>query len=1011
MTRRIVRGLGAVALTLLFAGPGAAQNGGTVAGQVTDATTQEPLSGVQITVAGTTRSTLTNDDGRYLLTNVPTGVHEVRASRLGYAQGTAQVTVTAGESAVADFSLSTSAVELAGIVVTATGQEQRRREIGNSVSQIDAEDIELAPVQNFTNMLQGRAAGVAILPTSGSLGTGSRIRIRGNSSVSLDGTPLVIVDGIRVSNNTEDTGLFTGGISTSRWEDMNPEDIESIEILKGPAASALYGTAAANGVIQITTRRGQRGSANIRAYAERSTMEIRDSDVPTNYLARGFRSDLGAIGECSLEQRSIGTCTQVDSLYSFNPLLDADQTPLGSGHVDKLGASIAGGSPQGEVTYFVSVESEAGPGVIRDNELDRQSFRANVAGDVGETLRLRANTNYIDSYIQLPQEGNTGSGAWLNALDAADPSPDNVARGGGFRFPYTAENVGWWQNEEELRRFIGSLSADWRPTTWLHVNAVTGVDQANRFEQSTIPVPGLATGFFSEGLREQFRTQDREFTANLNGNLAFQLTDAIASNTALGIQYNETQGDWSYAAGSGLAPGTLATGQALSVQEFYGETKLFGVYGSQQFALNDRLFLTLAIRGDQNSAFGENIGFVTYPAVSGSWVVNEEGWFPELPVLSNLRLRAAYGESGQRPGRLDALRVYESQAVALGGQITSGFVVDNAGNPDLTAEVTSELEFGADLGLFEDRVALELTRWNKNTEDALVLRPLPPSVGGPTSQFFNLGEVDNKGWEAALRLEPVRTEDVGVNLAFTYSTNANELVTYGDSTIPPITFGFQRHVEGYPLGGYWLEAYEYDDANGDGIIQPNEVTSAEDQDDPDTNRSYLGTPQPKREFSVFGDVTFLNMFKLSGLLDHKGGHKIANYTERFRCSDPSGSYCEARQVPGAASLEEQAAIMARRVLGTSAGYIQDADFWKLRELALTFTVPQTWLDRVRYASDLSITLAGRNLKTWTDYRGADPEVNVPGAVGDGTDPGDYFVGDYYNMPSPRIWSIRFNVGF
>jgi hypothetical protein len=153
------------------------------------------------------------------------------------------------------------------------------------------------------------------------------------------------------------------------------------------------------------------------------------------------------------------------------------------------------------------------------------------------------------------------------------------------------------------------------------------------------------------------------------------------------------------------------------------------------------------------------------------------------------------------------------------------------------------------------------------------------------------------------------------------------------------------------------------------------------------------------------------MFRLSGLLDFKGGHKLANYTERFRCSDAGGAYCEARQVPGAASLEEQAAIIARQELGTSAGYIEAADFWKLRELALTFTVPRSLVERIRYASDVSITIAGRNLKTWTNYRGADPEVNVPGAVGSDDDPGDFFVGDFYNMPSPRIWSLRVNVGF
>ena len=1011
MIRRFVRGLGAAALTLLLAGPAVAQASGTIAGQVTDAITQEALSGVQIVVTGTNRTTLTNNDGRYLLTNVPAGVHEVRASRLGYAQRSSQVTVAGGETAVADFALATSAVELAGIVVTATGQEQRRREVGNSVAQIDAAEIELASIQNFTNMLQGRAAGVAVLPTSGSLGTGSRIRIRGNSSVSLEGTPLVIVDGIRVNNSTEDTGLFTGGIATSRWEDLNPEDIETIEVLKGPAASALYGTAAANGVIQITTRRGQRGGAQIRAFAERTGMDIRDGDVPTNFRAIGFRSDLGAQGDCTLEEISLGVCTAPETIHEYNPLLDAPGSPLRSGHVDRLGVNVSGGSPMGEVTYFVSVENESGPGVIRDNELDRQSFRANVSGDVSDRLRLRASTNFVNGYIRLPQEGNTGSGAWLNALSSADPSPTNVERGQGFRPPYSASTVGWWQNEEELRRFVGSVAADWRPTSWLHVNAVTGVDQSTRFEQSTIPVPGLPTGCFAEGLREQYRTQDREFTANLNANLTHELSPDIGSNTAVGVQYNETQADWSYAAGSSLAPGTLTAGLALSVQEFYGETKLFGVYGSQQLSYADRLFLTLAVRGDQNSAFGENIGFVTYPAVSASWVVHEESWFPELPVLSNLRLRAAYGESGQRPGRLDALRVYEAQAVALGGQISSGFVVDNAGNPDLRPEVTSEIEFGADLGLFDDRVAFELTRWDKTTEDALVLRPLPPSVGGPASQFFNLGEVANDGWEAGLRVEPIRREQLNVNLALTYATNQNRLVTYGDSTIPPIAFGLQRHVEDFPLGGYWAARYEYGDANGDGILQPAEISVLEEQDDDVLGSSFIGTAQPKREFSIQGDASFLGMFRLTGMVDHKGGHKIMNYTERSRCSDASGSFCEARQVPGAASLEEQAAIMARRLFNTSAGYIQDADFWKLRELALTFTVPQSLVQRIRYASDLSLTVAGRNLKTWTDYRGPDPEVNVPGAVSATDDPGDYFVGDFFNMPSPRMWTVRVNVAF
>jgi TonB-dependent starch-binding outer membrane protein SusC len=996
---------------LLFALPLAAQaqDRGTIMGRVLDSGTQEPIVGAQVMITGTTLTTMTNQQGRFAIPSVPAGQHELRVSTLGYARGTQVVTVTAGQTANVEFALTTAALELEAIHVTATGQEQRRREVGNSVVTITTAQMELAPVQTFTQVLQGRAAGVVVQPSSGTTGTGARVRIRGNSSVSLSGEPLLIVDGIRVSNEVESTGLFTGGISTTRWDDLNPEDIESVEILKGPAASALYGTAAANGVIQITTKRGRGGRTDIRAYGELSSLSLPTGTMPTNFRARGVRSDLGDVmGDCSLVERSRGFCTQIDSLYSYNPLEQAANSPLRSGSQNKLGFSLAGGSEDLGATYFIGVETMRGIGVQRDNDQERTSMRANLSGAVNERLRIQANTNFVTGHTQLPQEGNTGSGAFLNAYLQADPSPANVDRGQGFRFPYTADNVGWWRNEEELRRFVGSLGADYRPTNWLHFNAVAGVDQGNRFEQSTIPVPGLATGFFAEGLREQYRVQSRELSAALNANATRSLSDAVMSTTAVGAQYNEAANDWTYAAGAGLAPGTLQPGEALSVQEFFGETKMLGVYGSQQFGLRDRLFLTAAIRGDQNSAFGENIGFVVYPALSASWVVLEEPWFPQQNVVSSLRVRSAYGESGQRPGRLSAVRTYTAQAVTLDGQIGSGFIVANAGNPDLTAEVSRELEVGLDIGLLQDRLALEVTHYDKRTRDALIARPLPPSVGGPSSQFFNLGSVTNRGWDGSVRVEALRTRHVNARLGMGFSANSNRLVAIGDTTIPPITIGIQRHVEGSPLGGYWAPAYEYEDRNNDGIIQWDEVWLSEQQDNEDDGLSYFGQPFPSRELSFTLDMNVLGMFRISGLLDHKGGHHQWNWGGRLRCAEAAGSFCEARHVPGAASLEEQARIIARRRpdIGSQAGFIEKADFWKLREVALTFNVPSSWLRHTPFTQQMSLSVAGRNLRTWTDYTGLDPEANIPGAVDFAADPGRFFTADMFTMPMPRTFVFR-----
>jgi hypothetical protein len=447
------------------------------------------------------------------------------------------------------------------------------------------------------------------------------------------------------------------------------------------------------------------------------------------------------------------------------------------------------------------------------------------------------------------------------------------------------------------------------------------------------------------------------------------------------------------------------------VQEFFGETKLFGVYGSQTLGINDRLFVTAAIRGDQNSAFGQNIGFVVYPALSASWVLLEEPWFPRTNALSTMRVRAAFGESGQRPGRLSAVRTYNTQAVSLDGGVTSGFIVSNAGNPDLTAEISREFEFGLDVGLFNNRVALDVTHYDKTTHDALVARPLPPSVGGPESQFFNLGKVTNKGWESSLQIEAYRSDPVNVRLGVKLASNENKLIAIGDSTIPPIAIGLQRHVEGYALGGYWAPRYQYSDANNDGIIQFAEVQLTETQDNEDEGLSFAGQPFPKTELSFTADINLFKSLRLSGLLDFKGGHHLWSRSASFRCSEATGSYCEDRQMPENASLAEQARIIARRNPAVaSSGVRRKADFWKLREVSLTYTVPSKWVTRSGVARSASISLAGRNLKTWTDYTGLDPETNIPGSVSTQDDPGRFFTVDLFAVPLPRMFVFRIDLG-
>ena len=983
-----------------------AQQSGIITGRVTDARTGAPLADVTVTVTGANLRTLTNAEGTYRISGVPTGSREISANRIGYSGSTSRVSVAAGQTATANLSLSVGALALNAVVVQANGREARQREIGSDVGTISAAQVPQATVQNVSQFIQGRAAGVVVLPATGQLGAGSRIRIRGSNSLSLGNEPLIIIDGVRVASESKEDNLFTGGQSTSRVEDMNPDDIENIEILKGPAATALYGTQAANGVIQITTKRGRAGRTTVRAFSEFGTQKI-TSDLPVNYLARG-RNAGGAIVTCDFVARAAHTCvsTTVDSIYQYSPLTSS-VTPIQTGATTRLGGSVSGGSEN--ATYYVSGETEHGTGVQRPNHLGRNNVRANLGGMVGKSMHLNASAGYTQSDTQLPQSDNSAVSPFLMGLEGS-PSPTNVANNGGYGSNLSPANLFVWQNYDRISRFTGSITSDWRPLSWLSFNGTAGVDDTNRFNRTFVAATDLPA-FFPGGFREQYRLSSRVFTANAGTTATFDLRKNIASTTSAGVQWNSNYGDWTYAEADEIAPGTITGSIPGAVQENLGPSdvsKLFGTYITQQFAINDRLFLTGGLRGDKTSSQGADIGFVTYPSLSASWVVNEEPFFPQISALSNLRLRASYGKAGLRPDRLAALRTYDTFEATVGGDVIPGFVVSNLGNSQLKAEVTREIEFGADLGLFNNRVSLEATHYNKKSNNALVLRSIAPSFGGPTSQYFNLGSVENKGNELTLRTQPIQSTRVRLGLGATLTQNHNKLLTFGDTTVAPISVtAYQYHVPGYSLGGYWAKRYTFSDTNGDGLIQTGEITIDPAQDNAQLGRSYMGSPFPKTELGFNADLSLFQWVRVTALLDHKGGQKLYNNFLRARCAGNSTttSFCEMRQVPGVASLADQAAIQAYRQYGSEAGFIEDASFTKLREVSVTLTSPASLVRRLGLPNNgLSLTLGGRNLKTWTNYRGLDPEVNFNGAS-------NFSTADFFTIPPARQLTARIDVNF
>lgn len=962
--------------TLILAPPLKAQQA-SVTGTVTDQVSAQPVAGVRVTVLGTGRTAVTSPQGRYTITEVPAGTQRVQATVIGYGVLSQAVNVPADGSVTVDFALRAAAVALDVLVVTATG-EQRAKEIPNAIATINASDITgTALPTNMSDLLNSRTPGLQVTSAGGTTGSGTRVRIRGSNSVSLSNEPVIYVDGVRVENSANSTSIGVGGQQPSRLNDINPEDIETIDVIKGPAATALYGTTAANGIIQIKTKQGRAGPARWQFYTEAGT-QADYTTYPANYAA-----------DCLLIDDADGACTQT-TLDSFNPL--ETNGPFRTGSRTQYGLNVSGGSDN--ATYYLSGEREGERGIYVNNHLKRTSLRANIRAQVNPTLDLTVATGFTTSDLRRPENDNNSLGLLPSGLLGRT---DSVNGGYGFLTPAQSQSL---VTNQKINRFTSSATANWLPLPWLRGRAVLGIDFTNRFDEQTV-FPGKIPAAFSVTLNEGNRAANRDnivnVTATANASATFDPTPSIRSTTTVGLQYLDERLQGNRASGRKLVGGAGSLGGVVvpAVNEVNDQAKTFGAFIEEQVGFNDRLFFTAAVRGDDNSAFGKDFDFIAYPKVGASWVISEESFFPRSSLLSSLRLRAAYGLSGLQPGTTDAQQFFNPVAVTAAGVDVPGFTIGNLGNASLKPEKSREIELGLDADLWRDRAHFEFTYYDKKSTDALIAVTLTPSLGGPNTQFFNLGEVSNKGVELTLNVRAIDRPNFSFDLSASAWGVRNRLIELGED-IEPIIFGLggasQRHEEGYPLGAYFVLPYTYNDANGDGLIGSNEVTVGSEP-------VYHGAPNPTHGGSLSGTLRLGSHVQVYGLLDGRWGNEQFNSTEEFRCGFV---ICAGLNDPNA-SLDDQARAIAAALLPTTteSGFIEDAGFVKLREVSVTFFAPERWARRLR-AQGLSLTLSGRNLGTWTKYTGFDPEILGQGAA-------NFNTFEFLSQPPIRFFSLRLNL--
>ena len=1024
-----VRWAAGIAVALLATSSTALAQQGRITVRVTDAATQQPIGQAQIQIVGTTLGGLTGAEGNFTIRGVPVGVHQVRVLRVGFTEQKKPVTVTADQDVSVAFALGQVAISLSPVVTTATG-EQRRVEIGNSVAQIDgAKVVADNAVRSIDDLINSRTAGVQV-STGTQTGTGSRVRIRGQSSLNLGNDPIYVIDGVRMTSDIGSTRYSTSGANASRVGDINPEEIENVEVVKGPSAATLYGTDAANGVIVITTKRGRAGAPRWNAYGEGGLLTD-NNNYPWNYTIAGHSPNATAYRECTLQVISAGTCIQ-DSVRIYAPVHDPDATPIGNGNRWQSGLQVSAGTDA--IRYFIAGEREEETGTLelpdferrrfdstgtkirdwtdRPNALAKNSLRANLNASISPKLDLGLASNFINLNQRYTLESNATAGlgshlfggpGYKNNCNVA-VVPATSCNG------YRAWTPGYmWQEkvEQNVNRFILAGDGNWRPFSWNQTRFNVGNDFSERADdrlryRGEAP-PLNATyrlGFAGEG-----RAEVRNLTVNLSSTASFNPKPWLNSKSTAGIQYVNYKNDLAAAEGANLPPGTQtpSAGTEPTAASAVTLQKTLGFFFEEGIALNDRLFITGAVRSDQNSAFGTNFQSVVYPKASISWIISDEGFFPQWGWVNSLRLRSAYGASGVQPGPNDALRTFRPATPNVGGTDQPAVEYNLLGNADLKPERSTELEAGFETKLLKSRLSFDVTFYHKETKDALISAVVAPSVGSQaTTVRRNLGATMNEGWEILTSAQIFDRKAFAWDLTVNGSTNKNELLDLGGT--PPQILTERRVIDGWPLFAWWARPItSWQDKNNDGKLTYNA--------NPDLNEVFVGDSsvfrgytQPRHIVTVTNGVDLFNRrFRLQGLLDYRGGHRAYNNTERIRCA--SRNNCSGLMNPNS-SFREQATAVAHLThpARTLDGFFEKGDFVKLREISLRYSAPQRIATLLR-ARNADVVFSARNLATWTKYSGVDPENDF--TITDGGDVPQ----DFQTAGPASYYILRFSLGF
>ena len=997
--------LPAVVAVALVASDAAAQR--RVTGAVTAATSGEPLSAASIQVVGTTTGTYTNEAGRFSLT-VPDGATSIRIRRIGYRARV--VPLTAGQTEV-NVTLERDVLQLETTVVTGAATTISRRNAANDVAQVSAEQLNRTPTPTVENALQGKIAGANIVTNSGAPGGGAQFRIRGASSILGNSDPLVIVDGVIISNDAIQPGTnavlgaSAGSNSSSqdngvnRIADLNPNDIENIEVLKGASASQIYGSRASNGVIIITTKRGQSSRPTFNVTQRYGTYDLLKKIDTRRFSLEEAIEQGEAAGLSEAEVRA--------SYASCNGFCDHQEQLFGENKPSyETNLTVRGGNPVAQ--YFISGLVKRDAGIARNTGYNKQSIRANLNSVLSPKLTASVNTNLVHSLTARGFSNNDNVNVTPYFVFPATPSWFDLRANSDGLFPvnpFTSSNplatFSLGRTPEEVWRLLGSATTDWSVLSseaqTLNVRFTGGIDQFNQTNSVISPrelqfegadgLPGTAT----------YQAGTNIFgNAGVAVNHAWRPATGLSFTTSLGSQYEYRSQRVSNIVTRDVLSGqtNIQRGAATEAFDFNLRQVDQAFYLQEEFlGLDERLLLTAAVRGQKSTVNGDPDKYYMFPKFAASFRLPTF-----LPQINELKLRAAYGEAGNPPLSNSAFTPLVGGVYGGQNGLQAGA---RQGDAAIKPERQAEIEGGVDLALFDSRASLGVTGYKRNITDLLIRPALAPSTGF-TSRDINAGEMQNTGIEVTGALTPIQTANASWISRVTFARNVGKVISLPEivgrvqclnaagTAIETVTTNCPR---GFTAGAF---GFSYGQGRLEEGASPTQIVGTDTipgSDGAIYQRKY-GDTEPRFTMGFSNEFTYKGI-RLYGLVDWRDKFSIVNltqsvYDDLFTYADTAGT--------------------TRRHDELNAGlspYIQDGSFVALREVTIAYQVPQRITTRILggRANALSIELSGRNLKLWTDYEGTTPEVSNFGNQNIVRNQ------DLAPFPSSRGYFLSVNVGF